>query len=173
MSAIKRCKWCASITDKEYLQYHDEERALFELLCLEGAQAGLSWITILKKRKNYRKSFCHFDLNSLITQVSKAKIASILDSGGVVKHRGKIESVFTNAGAAKDVVREFGSLHAFFLRRSLEGVDCSDRSEHNSSICKRLFGQNFKRLEKARISVCWSHSYPGEWVVQSSRFWLF
>jgi DNA-3-methyladenine glycosylase I len=95
---ISRCKWAASITDEEYLRYHDEEwseplnedRDLFELLCLEGAQAGLSWNTILKKRKNYRNAFCNFNLQDVI-KINSQGLEKILNDGGVVKHSGKVK----------------------------------------------------------------------------------
>jgi DNA-3-methyladenine glycosylase I len=95
---ISRCKWAESIKDEEYLAYHDDEwseplttdRDLFELLCLEGAQAGLSWLTVLKKRKNYRSSFHMFDI-SRVALMTEADERRVLESGGVVKHSGKIK----------------------------------------------------------------------------------
>ena len=129
---MKRCKWTAAITDEEYLRYHDEEwsepltddRDLFELLSLEGAQAGLSWQTILKKRTNYRKCFINFDLEK-VGKLRKKDIAKILDQGGVVKHSGKIKSVISNAIAFKKVINEFGSLHEYF-QFYLNDVDVFD-----------------------------------------------
>lgn len=126
---MKRCKWTATIKDEEYLEYHDKEwsgapltkgRDLFELLCLEGAQAGLSWQTILKKRKNYRKVFKNFDIESVV----KMNVGDV-DMTGIVKHHGKVKSVIQNALSAQTVVGEFGSLHAFF-KNLLEGVDVCD-----------------------------------------------
>lgn len=92
-----RCKWTSSITDEEYLEYHDSEwsephtsdRDLFELLCLEGAQAGLSWQTVLKKRKGYRAAFHNFDIDAVL-KLTGAKLDSITQTANVVKHKGKV-----------------------------------------------------------------------------------
>ena len=131
---MKRCKWTTNITDEEYLQYHDEEwsephtddRDLFELLCLEGAQAGLSWQTILKKRKNYRKFFKNFDINS-VSNMQDSDVNKILLSDGVVRHQGKLGSVVKNSIAAKKVIEEFGSLYSYF-RSFIADVDITDPS---------------------------------------------
>ena len=93
---VKRCKWASAITDPAYLEYHDSEwgtlvkddRSLFELLCLEGAMAGLSWNTILKKRKYYIEEFANFDIEKV---VKTSDTAGILARGNVVKHFGKIQ----------------------------------------------------------------------------------
>ena len=95
---VQRCKWAHNITDQESLEYHDEEwssplvadRDLFELLCLEGAQSGLSWLTVLKKRKNYRESFHMFDPKK-VACMSAADERKIIETGGVVRHAGKIK----------------------------------------------------------------------------------
>jgi DNA-3-methyladenine glycosylase I len=134
MPEIQRCKWTSRITDEEYLKYHDEEwsephtddRALFELLCLEGAQAGLSWQTILKKRKNYRRVFHNFHIDSLLT-LGDSDLNTILSSGGVVKHFGKIKSVVQNAAASKKIIKEFGTLYAYFSS-FLTDINVSDPS---------------------------------------------
>ncbi|EGA69215.1 3-methyladenine DNA glycosylase [Vibrio sinaloensis DSM 21326] len=97
--------------------YHDEEwgkpvfddQVLFEFITLEGAQAGLSWITILKKREGYRAAFEHYDIDRL-AQFGEADVERIIESFDVVKHRGKIASVFTNAKAAQTLIEEYGSL---------------------------------------------------------------
>lgn len=98
-------------------EYHDAEwgvpvyddNVLFEFITLEGAQAGLSWITILKKREGYREAFEHYDLDKLI-QRDEERTEFIVDNYDVVKHRGKINSVFSNATAAKQLIEEYGSL---------------------------------------------------------------
>ncbi len=100
--AISRCKWTANITDPNYIEYHDTEwgtrvsdnRSLFELICLEGAMAGLSWNTILKKRKFYRDEFCDFEIERIV-KMKDAQIGKILERGLIVKHAGKIK-VCTN-----------------------------------------------------------------------------
>ena len=130
--SVSRCKWTTNIKDEEYIAYHDEEwgtpltadRDLFELLCLEGAQAGLSWQTILKKRKNYRLSFDNFDIAKIV-KFTDARVNTILASGGVVKHIGKIQSVVANAKATQVLLTEFKSLHRYFTSQ-LEGVDIAD-----------------------------------------------
>ena len=104
MPEKKRCQWCGD--DPLYRAYHDREwgaplhddRRLFELLCLEGAQAGLSWITILKKRDNYRKAFDHFDAAKMARYAPK-KIAALLDNPGIVRNRLKVNGFVKNARA--------------------------------------------------------------------------
>lgn len=113
-----RCAWCG--TDPLYMKYHDEEwgvpshddRHLFEMLTLEGAQAGLSWITILRKRENYRKAFDRFDPKKII-QYDAKKIQQLLANEGIVRNRLKIASVITNAEAYFRVKKEFGSFDAY------------------------------------------------------------
>lgn len=114
-----RCKWC--IATQEYIDYHDNEWGfpvnddfrLFEKLCLEGFQSGLSWRTILAKRENFRKAFHNFDFNK-IARYSERDIKRLLNDEGIVRHRGKIEAVINNAKKAKEMVKEEGSLAAFF-----------------------------------------------------------
>ncbi|MFI5253226.1 MAG: DNA-3-methyladenine glycosylase I [Bacteroidota bacterium] len=109
-----RCPW--STNDSLYVQYHDHEwgvplhndRILFELLILEGAQAGLSWITILKKRENYRKAFDNFD-PARISKYDAKKIKSLLADPGIVRNRLKIAATIQNAKAFLAVKKEFGS----------------------------------------------------------------
>ncbi len=109
-----RCGWCGD--DELYVAYHDEEwarpvhndRVLFEFLILEGAQAGLSWITILRKRENYRKALDGFDVKK-IARYTPAKIARLLKNPGIVRNRLKLASAVTNAKAFLAVQREFGS----------------------------------------------------------------
>ena len=109
-----RCEWSGS--DPLYLEYHDSEwgvpvhddRQLFEMLILEGAQAGLSWITILKKRNNYRKAFSNFDARK-IGKYDDKKIAALLADEGIVRNRLKISATVANARAFLAVQKEFGS----------------------------------------------------------------
>ena len=113
-----RCAWCA---DRPLLQaYHDAEwgvpvhddRRLFEMLTLEGAQAGLSWETVLKKRDAYRKAFCNFDPEA-VARFGDGDVQRLLGDAGIVRHRGKIESTIGNARAFLQVQREFGSFDAY------------------------------------------------------------
>ncbi len=114
----KRCQWPG--TDAEYLAYHDDEwgvplhddRLLFEFICLEGQQAGLSWITILKKRDNYRKRFKNFDPVKL-AKLSDAAIEQLLLDTGLIRNRLKLFSIRSNAVAFLQTQKEFGSFDAY------------------------------------------------------------
>lgn len=123
---VKRCDW--STGDPVYIDYHDSEwgvpvhddRLLFEFLILEGAQAGLSWLTILKKRDNYRRAMEHFDMDR-IARYTEADVVRLLGDPGIVRNRLKLESVIKNARGALAIREEFGSLDAF-LWRYVDGV---------------------------------------------------
>jgi len=114
----KRCEWCGN--DPLYVAYHDDEwgvpvhddRKLFEMLILEGAQAGLSWSTILKKRENYRKAFDNFDAKKA-AKYDKAKVAKLLADSGIVRNRLKIAATIQNARAFLEVQKEFGSFDRY------------------------------------------------------------
>ncbi len=116
-----RCAWAGSSPD--YMAYHDEEwgrpttddRWLFEKICLEGFQAGLSWLTILRKREQFRKAFANFEAG-LVARFDDTDIARLLEDAGIVRHRGKIVSTINNAARALDLVREEGSLAACVWR---------------------------------------------------------
>ncbi len=113
-----RCAWAG--TDPLYNLYHDKEwgvpvhddRKLFEMLNLEGAQAGLSWITILRKRENYRKAFDNFDVKKVV-KYDVRKIASLMKDAGIVRNKLKIASVVSNAKAFLEVQKEFGSFDKY------------------------------------------------------------
>jgi DNA-3-methyladenine glycosylase I len=121
-----RCSWCGNAPD--YVAYHDNEwgfpvtddRRLFEKLCLEGFQAGLSWLTILRKREGFRRAFLGFEFNQ-VAQLTDADVERIVMDASIVRHRGKILSTINNARRAIEVVEEFGSLSAFLW--SFEGKD--------------------------------------------------
>ncbi len=114
----QRCSWCTS--DPLYIEYHDKEwgvplhddRLLFEFITLEGAQAGLSWFTILKKRDNYRKAFDNFDFNK-IAKYNDEDINRLLNNPGIVRNKLKINSTITNAKATLKIIEEFGSLDSY------------------------------------------------------------
>jgi DNA-3-methyladenine glycosylase I len=116
-----RCAWCG--IDPLYQAYHDTEwgvplhddRALFELLTLEGAQAGLSWITVLKKRDNYRAAFANFD-PAVVSRFTEADQAALMLNPGIVRNRLKISSTIGNARAVLAVQAEFGSFDAYLWR---------------------------------------------------------
>ena len=120
MAEKKRCTWASGLEDPEYIRYHDEEwgrpshedRHLFEMLILEGAQAGLSWSTILHKRANYRKAFSSFDPKKVARFDAKRR-AVLMNDAGIVRNRLKIESSVTNAQAFLQVQKEFGSFDRY------------------------------------------------------------
>ena len=111
-----RCGWCG--TDELYVKYHDQEwgklvtddKTLFEFLVLESAQAGLSWITILRKREGYRKAFYNFDAE-LVAQMTDEDVERLMQFEGIVKNRLKIKSTITNAKLFLAVQKEFGSFY--------------------------------------------------------------
>ena len=116
-----RCSWCSAAP--EFFAYHDgewgfpvnDDYRLFEKLCLEGFQSGLSWRTILAKRENFRAAFHDFDFDQ-IARFTQRDINRLLKDEGIVRHRGKIEAVINNAKRAKELVKQEGSLAAFFWR---------------------------------------------------------
>jgi DNA-3-methyladenine glycosylase I len=115
----RRCWWCAG--DPLYIEYHDKEWGfpvdddirLFEKICLEGFQAGLSWLTILRKREDFRRAFKDFDFFK-VARFNSRSVERLLKDSSIVRHRGKIESTINNAKRAIELVEEFGSLAAFF-----------------------------------------------------------
>lgn len=115
---LMRCAWCAA--SPAYRRYHDEEwgfpvtdeRRLFEKLCLEGFQAGLSWLTILNKREAFRAGFASFDAEQ-VARFGALEIERLLGDAGIVRHRGKIESTINNARRVIELRAEFGSLAAY------------------------------------------------------------
>ena len=112
----RRCEWSGS--DPLYLEYHDREwgvpvrddRRLFEMLILEGAQAGLSWLTVLRKREAYRRAFDNFDPKK-ISRYDADRIRRLLEDPGIIRNRLKIRAAVQNAGAFLKVVEEYGSFH--------------------------------------------------------------
>lgn len=115
---VARCWWGTST--EAYCAYHDDEwgrptkddRWIFEKLCLEGFQSGLSWLTILNKRQSFRKAFANFDIDK-VARFNKRSVERLLQDASIVRHRGKIESTVGNAKRAIELRDEFGSLAAF------------------------------------------------------------
>jgi DNA-3-methyladenine glycosylase I len=115
---VPRCWWCG--TDPLYRSYHDSEwgrpvaddRRLFEKICLEGFQSGLSWLTILRKRENFRRSFKSFDLES-VARFNSRSVDRLLRDAGIVRNRAKIEATIINARRCLDLIDECGSLAAY------------------------------------------------------------
>ena len=118
---VTRCWWAGR--DPLYVNYHDEEwgrpvtddSRLFEKICLEGFQAGLSWLTILRKREAFRRAFAGFDI-ARVAGFGARDVERLLGDAGIVRHRGKIESTINNAKRAQDLVAEHGSLAAYIWR---------------------------------------------------------
>lgn len=116
-----RCFWSGA--DPLYIAYHDDEwgvavrndNQLFEKICLEGFQSGLSWLTILRKRENFRRAFRDFDFVR-VARFGARDVARLMKDAGIVRHRGKIESTINNARRAIELQREYGSLAAYFWK---------------------------------------------------------
>jgi DNA-3-methyladenine glycosylase I len=121
MKTLRRCEWCEG--DPLYIKYHDREwgvpvhkdKKLFEFLVLEGAQAGLSWLTILKRREGYRKAFADYDAER-VARFTKKKIERLLKDPGIIRNRLKVEAAVSNARAFLEVQEEFGSFDAYSWR---------------------------------------------------------
>jgi DNA-3-methyladenine glycosylase I len=143
-----RCAWCGTVA--EFFPYHDQEwgfpvdddRRLFEKLCLEGFQSGLSWRTILAKRENFRKAFAGFDIQR-VARFTEHDVARLLQDAGIVRHRGKIEAVINNASRAQELIASEGSLAAYFWRfepapHTLGAAQSQTTSEVSVAISKDL-----------------------------------
>ncbi|MFZ1891061.1 MAG: DNA-3-methyladenine glycosylase I [Formosimonas sp.] len=115
----QRCFWCGE--DELYVHYHDHEwgvpmhddTRLFEKICLEGFQSGLSWYTILKRRETFRVAFKKFDIQK-VARFTETDVERLLQDTGIIRHRGKIEATINNAQCALALIAEFGSLDAYF-----------------------------------------------------------
>lgn len=134
-----RCKWVQE-GNSLYEAYHDKEwgvpvhddRIHFEFLILEGAQAGLSWLTILKRREGYRKAFAHFDPQK-VARYDAAKIASLMEDTSIIRNRLKIESVITNAKHFLEIQKEFGSFDAY-IWQFVKGKPIQNKWKSHSQI---------------------------------------
>lgn len=157
-AALGRCPWCGD--DPLYVAYHDEEwgvpshddRHLYEMLTLEGAQAGLSWITILRKREGYRRAFVEFD-PAAVARFDEKRIEKLLADPGIVRNRQKIESTIDNARAVLAVQKAFGSL-ATYLWSFVDGQPIVNRwksyreappsTPRSSALSKDLLKRGFR-----------------------------
>ena len=134
---IARCWWSAD--DALYRDYHDNEwgfphdddRRLFEKLCLEGFQSGLSWLTILRKRENFRAAFAGFD-PEVVATFGTDDVERLIQDAGIVRHRGKIESTINNARRAIELAGEFGSIGAFVWRHEPDPASRPPRMTHEA-----------------------------------------
>jgi DNA-3-methyladenine glycosylase I len=153
---LKRCAWPSTPLD---IAYHDKEwgvpvhddRVLFEFLVLEGAQAGLSWSTILNKRENYRRAFARFDPKK-VARFDAAKRSSLMKDAGIVRNRLKIDSTVSNARAFLAVQKEFGSFERYIwrfvdgkpIRNARKGKDVPARSAESDAMSKDLKKRGFR-----------------------------
>ena len=162
-----RCPWP---TDALYLRYHDTEwgvpvhddRLLFEYLILEGAQAGLSWHTVLKKRENYRAAFDHFDAEK-IARYGDKKIAELLGNAGIIRNRLKIHATIQNAKSFLKVREEFGTFDAYLWRfvggkpiinRRRNMQDVTGKTEISDAMSKDMLKRGFKLVGS---TICYAH----------------
>ena len=147
-----RCAWAG--TSPDYIDYHDREWGrpvdddvrLFEKICLEGFQSGLSWLTILRKRENFRRAFAHFDFTR-VSRYGDTELARLLDDAGIVRHRGKIASAINNAGRVVDLVKAEGRWRGWCgatsrrrrpARRASTGTRCARWPRRRSRLrCRR------------------------------------
>ncbi len=164
-----RCGWCG--TDELYVKYHDQEwgklvtddKKLFEFLVLESAQAGLSWITILRKREGYRKAFCDFDVEQ-VAKMTDEDVERLMLFDGIVKNRLKIKATITNARLFLDIQNEFGSFYDYTLSffpdrcpiintvRSLREIPVS--SSVSDAMSKDMKKRGFKFFG---TTICYAH----------------
>ena len=157
MTVVQRCTWPSTDLDIEYhdtewgVPVHDDRR-LFEFITLEGAQAGLSWSTILKKRPNYRLAFADFD-PARVARFTPARVERLLGDPGIVRHRQKIESTLTNAKAVLRIQKELGSFDRYLWqfvgdapisRRPRTSNDLPARTAESDSLSKDLKQRGFK-----------------------------
>ena len=158
MESVSRCRWVTS--DPLYIAYHDKEwgrpvhddQRLFEQLVLEGAQAGLSWLTILKRRHHYRRVFCDYDLTRLAA-FSAADIDTAMQDKGIIRNRRKIESVVNNAACYQRIQAEFGSFDTYLwafvggqpvCNQFLDHVDIPTQTAISETLAKDLKQRGFK-----------------------------
>ena len=168
MPNLKRCAWPGS--DPLYRAYHDEEwgvplhddRALFEFLVLEGAQAGLSWITILRKRDAYRKAFDNFDA-ARVARYGDEKVAALLQDAGIVRNRLKIEATVNNARRFLEVQAEFGTFDRFIWdfvdgeprqNRWRRHADVPAQTKESDAMSRELKRRGFKFVGS---TICYAH----------------
>ena len=149
---IERCSWAGD--DEIYIRYHDEEwgvpthddKELFEMLVLESFQAGLSWITILKKRENFRKAFDGFDVEK-VAGYSEDKVKELRQNEGIIRHKGKISSAINNAQIFIEIQKEFGSFDKYiwgFTDGEIIKAEFKTESELSKNISKDLKNRGMK-----------------------------
>ncbi|MCE1234825.1 MAG: DNA-3-methyladenine glycosylase I [Hyphomicrobiales bacterium] len=161
---LPRCWWPGG--DELYRRYHDEEwgrpvaddRRLFEKICLEGFQSGLSWITILRKRENFRRAFAGFDAEAIV-RFDDEDVARLLADPGIVRHRGKIEAVLTNARRFLDLRDREGSFAAFVWRHEPDAARRPARLT-KAAVCELSKSRESEALSKELRRRGWAFVGP-------------
>lgn len=166
---LKRCAWCG--TDPLYVKYHDEEwgkpvtddQVLFEFLILEGAQAGLSWITILRRREGYRKAFADFDVNK-VAAFNEQDEERLMNDTGIIRNRLKIKAAISNARLFIALQQEFGSFANYMwgfvpdgkpiINQVFQPGDVPARTELSDAISKDMKKRGFKFFG---TTICYAH----------------
>ena len=152
---MDRCAWAGD--DPDMIRYHDEEwgrpttsdAMLYEKIVLEGFQAGLAWITVLRKRDRFREVFAGFDPMA-VAAFSEADVLRLLDDAGIIRHRGKIEAAINNAGRALEMIEEFGSLGAYVWPIASQGpppasfTDLPAKTDASTGLSKDLKRRGWK-----------------------------
>ena len=168
MNNMSRCGWC--IKDPLYIDYHDvewgvpvhDDRKLFEFLILEGAQAGLSWLTILKRREGYRKAFADFDPEK-VARFTQKRIEKLLQDPGIIRNKLKVNSAVTNATAFLKVQEEFGSFDKYIWQftdgkqivnhlKTLKDIPA--KTKESDVMSKDLISRGFKFVGS---TICYAH----------------
>ena len=159
-----RCRWCAAAP--EFFAYHDAEwgfpvdcdRRLFEKLCLESFQSGLSWRTILAKRDSFRAAFHGFDFDR-IAAFTETDVERLLKDEGIVRHRGKIAAVINNAGRAKELVKQRGSLAAYVWRFEPKREELAAPQTASTSAASIAMSKNLKKRGWAFVGPTTVHAF--------------
>ena len=168
-NSTTRCAWCG--TDPLYIKYHDEEwgkpvyddKILFEFLILEGAQAGLSWITILRRREGYRMAFADFDVNK-VANFNEADVERLLADAGIVRNKLKVAAAITNAKLFIKIQKEFGSFSNFIrgflpdgkpiINEYIDHRSAPARTEISDAIAKDMKKRGLKFFG---TTICYAH----------------
>ena len=161
---LARCRWSA--TAPEFPAYHDTEwgfpigddRRLFELMCLESFQSGLSWRTILAKRENFRAAFRDFDFDQ-IARFAPRDVERLLRNEGIVRHRGKIEAVINNARRIRELIKREGSFAALVWRYETHAQPRTDRKPASTSLESVALSKELRRLGWAFVGPTTVHAF--------------
>lgn len=166
---LKRCSWCGN--DPLYIKYHDEEwgkpvyddKVLFEFLILEGAQAGLSWITILRRRESYGKAFADFDVHK-VANFNEADVERLMADAGIIRNKLKVAAAISNAKLFIEIQREFGSFSNYIwgflpngkpiMNEYIDHHNAPARTEISDAISKDMKKRGFKFFG---TTICYAH----------------